>query len=439
MKIILKYTDYITENKTYEILLESKVVLSQKLISFLNIMRNNRIASEIINLNSKEVDGITQNYLDVTDSKDEFSFTPDRKVQELIGDKPEYYRVVSDGRYLTHSDKNNNIFRRLGYVKQGRENWAPSVGCLINILSETQSITGKTYCMVEEVVPVGSEPRIGVINKEAIVIDNEDLRSIWNTSRNPVKIGRFARALLNTAKIPFTNPEIEEFVNQYKATYDIASDRLKQFDIVNSNKIIYWYNQEQYQKGGGSLNNSCMADVNPEYLHIYSENPQVSLVILYDDNGFYNPVDNKYKSNKIKGRALLWDCELNDRKVKFLDRIYTAQDSDVNIFKELAENNGWWYKRNQSMEYDEDLTNGSETINDPKIICKVSDANPSNHYPYMDTMCFINVNDNIIGNSLNAVDPNREYSNRDDEDDEDLDYELIIKARYTDGSFLSID
>ena len=52
------------------------------------------------------------------------------------------------------------------------------------------------------------------------------------------------------------------------------------------------------------------------------------------------------------------------------------------------------------------------------------------------------LNDNIIGNSLNAVDPNREYSNRDDEDDEDdegLDYELIIKARYTDGSFLSID
>lgn len=432
MKVILKYTDYITENKTYEMLLESKVVFSQKLINLLNRMHNNKIASEIVSLNSKEVDGIAQNYLDITDSKDELSFTPDRKVQDIIADKPEYYRVIMDGRYLTHSDKNNNIFRRLGYVKEGRVNWAPSVGCLLNVLSETQSITGKTYCMVEEVNPVDdNEPRIGVINKEAIVIDNEDLKSIWNTSRNPVKIGRFARALLNIAKIPFTNPEIEEFVNQYKANYDISADKLMQFDIVTSNKIIYWYNVEQYQKGGGSLNNSCMADVDSDYLSIYSKNPQVSLVILYDDYGFYDSVDNKYKSNKIKGRALLWDCELNGKKVKFMDRIYTSQDSDIVIFKDFAEKNGWWYKVGQNMDYDEDLTNGSQTINDPEIICEVDDVNPSGLYPYMDTMCFINLNDCVVGNSVGAV-------NTDRDDEDEYQDKNIIKARSTTGSYETI-
>jgi len=430
---ILKYGDYITEKAAYEMLLESKVVLSNKFLNLLNRMKTNKIADSIISFQSKDVDGIAQNYVDTTDSKEELSFTPDRKVQQMTEGRPEHYRVTNSGRYLTHSDRNDKIFGRLGYVKEGRQNWAPEVGTLLNILAETQSVTGKTYCMVEEVEPNGSEPRIGVINKEAMELDSDDLKAIWKTARNPVKIGRFARAFLTAAKVSFTDQDIEEFVNQYKATFDFAADILKQFDTVQGNDIIHWYWHDQYQSGGGTMNNSCMAEADSEWLEIYSKNPEVSLVILYDDNGTIE--GGKYVSRKIKGRAVLWDCTLNGNDVKFLDRIYTSQDSDVVLFKQFAEKNGWWYKKEQSMSPDEKITNGSEDLSDANLLCKVTSANPSGCYPYMDTMCFININDNIVGNSLSVVDPEAEYSELYD----DYDDCPIRVARTTDGEWYSPD
>lgn len=430
---ILRYGDYISEKVAYEMLLESKAVFSQKLVNLLNRMRSNKIAAAILSFQSKDVDGLAQNYVDMTDSKEELSFTPDRKVQQMVAGRPEHYRVTNSGRYLTHSDRNNKIFERLGYVKEGRANWAPDTGTLLKILAETQSVTGKTYCMVEEIVDEeGREPRIGVINKEAMELDSEDLKAIWRTSRNPVKIGRFARAFLTAAKVAFTDQEIEVFVNEYKATYDFAADILKQFDIVKGKDITHWYWHDQYQSGGGSLNNSCMAEADPEWLEIYSKNPEVSLVILYDDNGTLE--DGKYVSKKIKGRAILWNCKVNGSDAIFMDRIYTSQDSDVGIFKQFAEKNGWWYKKEQSMSPDEKLTNGSDSLSRPNIVCKVTNADPSGCYPYMDTMCFININDNLVGNSVDAVDPDGEYSGSYDE------YDGPIRcARTTDGEWYSPD
>ena len=125
---ILKYGDYITEKMAYSMILESKVVLSQKFINLLTRMKsNNKIAASILSFQSKDVDGIAQNYIDSTDSKEELSFTPDRRVQQMIEGKPEYYKVTNSGRYLTHSDRNNKIFERLGYDKEGRSNWAPDM------------------------------------------------------------------------------------------------------------------------------------------------------------------------------------------------------------------------------------------------------------------------------------------------------------------------
>jgi len=430
---ILRYGEYITEKAAFEMLLESKAVFSAKLINLLNRMKGNKVAKSILSFQSKDVDGLAQNYVDVTDSKEDFTFTPDRKVQQLIAGRPEVYKVINSGRYLTHSDRNNKIFERLGYDKTGRANWAPDTGTLLKILAETQSVTGNTYCMVEEVLEEGSgEPRIGVINKAAMEIDSDELKAIWKTSRNPVKVGRFARAFLTAAKVEFTDRDIEEFVNQYKATFDFAQNALAQFDIVKGKDIIHWYWVDQYQSGGGTLNNSCMAEADSDWLAIYAKNKQVSLVVLYDDNGTVN--DGKYTSTKIKGRAILWECSVNGQDGMFLDRIYTSHDSDVELFKQYAEKNGWWYKKSQTMSPDEKLTNGSQDLSRPKIVCKVDDADPTGCYPYMDTMCFININDNLVGNSVDAVDPEGDYSGSYDE------YDGPIRcARTTDGEWYSPD
>lgn len=381
---ILKYQDYLTENKVYELLLESKLVYSKKFINIISRMKSNKIASQVLDLYSKDIDGISQNYVDITDQKDAVSFTPDRKVQELTKDKPETYIVKESGRYLTNSDKNDSIFAALGYDKQRYGCWSPDTGTIGLILSESVSrVSGKIYVMFQEY----QGDKIGVLNKEALEqVDAEDKR-IWTLSRNNIKIGRFVRALLTSAKLPFTDTELEQFTNLYKATYDFAADALKQFDIVKGSKIAYWYDEDYYVSGGGTLNNSCMASVDTSsYFDIYTDNPQVSMVILYGDEG--SVVDGKYTDKKIKGRAILWDCKIDGSPAKFMDRIYTTFDNDVELFKQYAEKNGWFYKKRQSMEPGEEITNGSSSRK-ATIEVKLDDAD-FEYYPYCDTICYIN-------------------------------------------------
>ena len=383
---ILRYSDYVLEKMAYDMILESKVIYSKKFINLLIKMKTNKLSKELLNLYSKEVDDLTQNYIDITDEKDAVSFTSDKKVQKLTKDKPETWMVTDSGKYLTKSDRNNKIFEALGYDKVKYECWSPEKDAVGLILSEAVSKSGKIYVMFQEYKLTG-EPRIGVMNKEGLKLsDDEDMR-VWSTSRNPIKIGRLVRAILNAAKIKFVDKDIEDFTNTYKATYDFAKDALKQFDIVKGDEISYWYAESSYVGGGGSLNNSCMAHVETsEYFDIYTQNPQVSLVILYGDTGVIN--GDKYSDDKIKGRAILWDAKLDGIPVKFMDRIYTTHDADVELFKQFAEKNGWWFKRKQSMEPNESLTDGS-LVKRGTIEVKLDDTD-FEYYPYCDTICYIN-------------------------------------------------
>ena len=404
---ILKYGDYISEKVVYDLLLESKVIYSKKFINLLTRMKSNKLASQLLNLYSKDIDGVVQNYIDVTDQKDAVSFTPDRKAKELNDGKPETWKVINSGRYLTRSDRNNKIFEALGYDKEKYGCWDPSTGTIGTILSETVSTSsGKIYVMFQEYKD--TDPRIGVINKEALELSDADDVRVWSTSRNNIKIGRLVRAILTVAKIPFVDKDIEDFTNQYKATYDFAADVLKQFDVVKGGKIAYWYSESNYVDGGGTLNNSCMADVSEDYFDIYTQNPQVSLVILYGDEG--NVVEDKYQASLIKGRALLWECEIDGQKATFMDRIYTANDSDTNLFKQFAEKNGWWYKDSQSMEPNEYFTDGNNKKK-ARIIVRLNDAD-WREYPYCDTMCYIFLDSDIASNKFYLDDSENEEADR---------------------------
>ena len=391
---ILRYSDYVLEKMAYDMILESKVIYSKKFINLLIKMKTNKLSKELLNLYSKEVDDLTQNYIDITDEKDAVSFTSDKKVQKLTKDKPETWMVTDSGKYLTKSDRNNKIFEALGYDKVKYECWSPEKDAVGLILSEAVSKSGKIYVMFQEYKLTG-EPRIGVMNKEGLKLsDDEDMR-VWSTSRNPIKIGRLVRAILNAAKIKFVDKDIEDFTNTYKATYDFAKDALKQFDIVKGDEISYWYAESSYVGGGGSLNNSCMAHVETsEYFDIYTQNPQVSLVILYGDTGVIN--GDKYSDDKIKGRAILWDAKLDGIPVKFMDRIYTTHDADVELFKQFAEKNGWWFKKRQSMEPNEDFTDGNSSKKGT-IEVKLDDADFS-EYPYCDTICYIDSDTGMASN-----------------------------------------
>jgi hypothetical protein len=436
---ILKYNEYLTEKQIVGLLNESLLVYSTKLANLLKKMPRNRIAVELLALNKNEVEGITQNYIDVTD-RDIFSFTPDRRVQDMLGGRPTVFKAVN-ARNLTSSDKNNGIFERLGFDRATQEKWSAGNGSVLRILSETVTkTTGKTYVMAEERNDDGSEKegaRIAVLNKEGLEVYAPELEAIWTTARNPLRIGRMARALLTIANITFTDPELSQFVEQFTATFDFAANALRQFDIVSGDDIHKWYEGVRYTRGGGSLNNSCMTSASRNKLAIYCNNSNVSLVILYDDEG--EIVDGKYTSNKIKGRAILWkDCTINGEVVTFMDRIYTSFESDTELFKQFAalkndEKEAFFFKTNQGYG-GQSISDGTRTIDRPAIVCSLDESDFSS-YPYMDTMCYIDIDNNKCSNDSANLEGRHRYcqdtgggwqgpgdSDRDEDEDEDEDW-----------------
>lgn len=393
------YKDYILEKYIYDMVKESKLVYSKKFINILNKIKDDKVAKCLIELYNKEVDSLNYNFIDITDDKSRVSFTPDKRAQEIIGDKPDTYQVVQSNRYLTHSDRNDRIFGLIGYEKEGRDVWSPETGSIGVILKEVISpSSGKTYCLFQEFET--ENPRISVLNKEALEPAEATNPKVWTSSRNPINVGRLVRAILKSANYEFLDKEIEDFVNKYKATYDFMSDALKQFDVVQGKKIAYWYWHEHYTKGGGTLNNSCMAKVDEDFFDIYCYNNQVKLVILYGDEGTIK--DGKYTDTLIKGRAILWECTIDGQPATFMDRVYTSNDSDVELFKQFAEKNGWWYKTSQSMEPYTDITDGN-TIKSAQIVANLGDVE-CDKYPYMDTMCYISTDNSTVSNREDEAD-----------------------------------
>lgn len=410
--MVLKYNDYLNENKLFQLLLESKIIYSDKFIKVLNTIRSNKIAKEILNLNSEDRN-VQYNYIDSTNLNDTVSFTPDRRIQDILKEKSDLYKVVNNGRYLTHGHRNDTIFRELGYEKPDTDDpYAPEVGTLGIIIGKpfTSPVTGNQFVIFQCTDP--NNPDDGkktVLNKVAIIENSDISRKIWLTSRNNIKIGRLVRSILTSSKILFTDKEIEDFVNQYKSAIDIANDAFIKFKVVKGDDIAYWYNSVNYIKGGGTLNNSCMANSPSEYFDIYCKNDdRVSLVILFSDDG--EIIDGKYISNKIRGRALLW--RLDNDKI-FMDRIYTVNDSDTELFKQYAEMNGWWYKMRQDSDSDFTMSNGAASEGEYYTI--TLESYDLDTYPYLDSFPFLNTEDGYLTNNSDDDNIDRCLSSTDGE------------------------
>jgi hypothetical protein len=406
--MISKYLDFINENFLFQLLLESKIVFSKKFINIINKMKDNKIANELIKLSGNDYD-VRYNYIDTTDLKDTVSFIPDDKAEKLKSKKVETFRVIDNSKYLTHSPKNDRIFEALGYDKTIRENWAPDVETIGIILKEVQSsVSSKVYVLFQEYVT--ENPRLAVLNKIAVEPEESESQEFWTSSRNKMKIGRLVRAILKSSGVSFIDKDIEKFTNEYKATFDFFNDALKQFDIVKGREISEWYSHENYDSDTGTLSNSCMAHSESETFDIYVYNSQVNLIILYSDDG--QIISGKYTSDKIKGRALLWLCDINGLEVKFMDRIYTNNDSDVELFKQFAKKNGFWYKVNQNSNIEGEVTDGNRIISYPNITVRADEV-IWDYYPYLDTICYIDTDNGIITNNKEKHSVDRECRNTD--------------------------
>ena len=376
---------------------------SKKFQELLERVSYNKVSKHLLGIERLSKDSFDYNFISISlDSNRLVTFTPSDKVEKIISELPIAYNVSSI-RNLTHSDTNDTIFGLIGYNKSDNEYWYPRPFCQCDVDGEDDMPDGRPACgcdkgntgiILNEVVsPVTNKTyvlfkcldtdRLSVVNKEAIVVsDNSDV--IFTVNRNSIKVGRLVTNILTTAGIKFVAKDIEDFVNLYKASYDFATNKDIQFDIVSGESIPYWYRKERYQRGGGQLNNSCMAEKVSKVFDIYSKNSSCSMVILYSDDGILK--QGSYESDKIKGRALLWDIKYNGRMIKFLDRIYCNADSDVELFKAYAKNKGWYRKIEQTMYPEAYVT--LDGRNEIKDRFEVVLDNVPEYFPYMDTMCF---------------------------------------------------
>jgi len=199
--------------------------------------------------------------------------------------------------------------------------------------------------------------------------ENKPTEEYWTSkSRVPRKIGGFIKQLLPT----FNDKSIEKFVNKFK-TIVKEEDESANFQLVDGDDIVYWYNYTNYHNNLGTLGSSCMSNNScGPYLSIYVANPErCKMLILKTPEG-----------DAIKGRALVW--KLSEPKDKiFMDRVYTNLDADEGLFTNYAKRQGWMYKNEQKY--------GVSNIIEPGGASKIiplevkSSVKDFEYFPYVDT------------------------------------------------------
>lgn len=215
--------------------------------------------------------------------------------------------------------------------------------------------------------------------------DYNDL-GIYKKSRNQIKIGKLINRLFPNK---FTDKQIEEFVNTFKATIENQGEKIR---VVEGSDISFWYDSSNYKERSGTLGNSCMASKS-NIFQLYTHNPEVcKMVILVEDD-------------KLLGRALVWKLNSINKTFEkteegatqsvelkpeyFMDRQYTINDSDVIKFQNYAKENGWSYKSNNNHHSLENITffNTSKRVNMTVTVkpYKGDSDYEYSRYPYLDT------------------------------------------------------
>lgn len=235
------------------------------------------------------------------------------------------------------------------------------VDCPINYISISNSDKTKISYLTQERI-------------DKLLSVGEDL---WTSNkRYHIKPGSFVGKLFKGIALD----EIQKFSILFR---NVQSKTNIHFKVIYGPNIRHYYHHDSYSRESGSLGSSCMKyDVCQDYLDLYVHNSHIikMLVALDDDN-------------KLIGRALLWD----DGKTKIMDRIYTIDDDTYQFtLKQWADNNGYWYKREQRWNntlYFE--TKGKVMFE--KIEFQL-DKFVFNNYPYLDTFKFIDLSTGKIYN-----------------------------------------
>lgn len=391
--MIKSYFEFLNES----LILESDVIFSDKFRKIINKIEH-PISKQILDIENKDLD-VRNNFFDVSfDKNDKVSFIPDAKAQELLTSNERTFRFTGNsGGWLTHKPTNQEIFDKLGYEPDTEEKefvdeetgdivketvpmqpYSPSSMEVGTEISRTVSETsGKTFVYVQ------FDSRKGVYNIDKLSEVDPIAGKVWSKNRQEIKVGKGIRAILKSNEIDVEAKDLEEFVNLFKATMDKMNDKFSFFQEVKGEEIAYWYKYTNYAQRSGTLGTSCMSNVPSEYFDIYVKNPDVCSLLI-----FKSPDD----ESKILARALLWTT--TDGK-KFLDRIYTINDSDVQLFKDYAKENGWYSKINNNSTATDHVVSPSGEYEYIDLTVDV-ESGEYDSYPYLDTLKYYDPNNGTL-------------------------------------------
>ena len=402
---MLKYGDFILEKVIYDLLLESKIEFSKSFLGILGSIKN-PIAQDILSLQSQDKK-INYNYIDVDlKSTDEITFIQDARAQRMTKDVENLYKLTNTSGHLKITDfktdegreQNTHIYQLLGLnIEEAKK---ATQGSQIRVLGKIVSPydSNKVYAGYECV----TDPTMkAVINVNNIQEDTEVYQKLWTTARNPLKIGRFINSMLPLTGKTYTNSEKEKFVSEWKSILGVMNNAFAKFGVLEGSRLVHFYHVDNYEEVEGTLGNSCMSEADSSWLEIYEDNSDVcKMVVKWSDKG--QIVDGVFKSDKIVGRALLWTTTSGDI---FMDRIYTIDSSDEELFKKYAEANGWWAKKSQNSSQNFTAVRGSESKNPVYVVQLKRSYN--GEYPYLDTLCYLNDESGKLSNDKNEVYANK--------------------------------
>jgi len=381
--MLQKYEDFLLESKL-DLLLEANIQYSKVFKEILSDVPS-PVSKSILSLSSKEVN-VNTNFIDVDLEKDDtVNFLPDNRIKN--------FKVIEPGETYTSFILNikDGVIGRDGSNLFTKEKELITKSHYFNEGDEVELLSIISLEELNKFNSGFSEPLYLVGNNNGQAFMNiRGLKPIGVTPTD-VKIGRFARRLLSSAGVnQFNDSEIEDFVNKFKSAISRLKNAFDRVKIVSGDDIIKYYNLNQYSSQSGSLGGSCMRyEKCSRYLRIYSENPnQVELVVLFNDE----------ESDLIRARAILWT---DTKGRKLMDRIYGTVDSDVQILKDWAIQNGIYYKKLQNFYEDTPFMLGDDLLED-HVEVKLEKWE-FRYYPYLDTLKFFDYNNGILTNNSDKL------------------------------------
>jgi hypothetical protein len=396
---LFKYEDFITESHLY-LILEANISFTKDFISILGKV-DSPVALKLLDIEGTEVD-INQNYIDINkDKTDTLFFKPDDKVgkvAKVIRDSGSMTQITFmlgkiEGSGVEKVEEDGIETPEVGQVGQLVKEYTldEMVGFLPDFRSnlEYMFITGHPIVLFQW-VKNGKKHQI-LVNKSSLSTGPDAVRS------SEIAVGRFVRTLLTKYGAKFNDSDIEQFVYKYRAEVEKEKDVLnRRFKIVEGYDIKKYYHRSQYESESGSLGSSCMRyDRCQNYLSIYTNNSQCKLLLLMSETD----------SDKICGRAILWEMEPYEFSTKVMERIYSIRTADEQLFKEWAIANKYWFKSKQDFseytEFEFHKEDGTVEKRQGEFSVQLDKKGDYSNYPYMDSFKYYSAYSGKLYNSSN--------------------------------------